>query len=184
MRLSFVFLQLLSIINTLRGVSGEQETTSDNLHIKFERHIEFDDDWEDDFYQHFNKGKSDREEDKKQDQLWIDWSEVDEEEFAEALDVNVDENSAEAESEDDQVSEDDSFITARDRLEFEDSVSDDEGLLNFDDEYSFIEGISDSDSESVTDDDEFYNQAMGDIAECFDTESSTDEDISPPVTKD
>jgi len=50
MRLSFVFLQLLSIINTLRGVSGEPEHTSDNIHIKFERHIEFEDDWEDDFY--------------------------------------------------------------------------------------------------------------------------------------
>ena len=55
MRLSFVFLQLLSIINTLRGVSGEPEKTSDNLHIKFEKHIEFEDDWEDDFYQHFKK---------------------------------------------------------------------------------------------------------------------------------
>jgi len=49
-----------------------------------------------------------------------------------------------------------------------------EGLLNFDDEYTFIEGISDSDSdssESDDTDDEFYKEAMGNIADCFETES-------------
>jgi len=67
MRLSFVFLQLLSIINTLRGASGEPDKTSDDIHIKFGRHIEFDDDWEDDFYQHFSKGNSGKDEDEQQE---------------------------------------------------------------------------------------------------------------------
>ena len=58
MRLSFVFIQLLSIINTLRGASGEPDRTSDDILFKFGRHIEFDDDWEDDFYEHFKRGKS------------------------------------------------------------------------------------------------------------------------------
>jgi hypothetical protein len=53
MRLTFVFLQLLSIINTLRGASGEPEKVSDDIHLKFEQNMEFDDDWEDDFYQSF-----------------------------------------------------------------------------------------------------------------------------------
>ena len=67
MRLSFVFIQLLSIINTLRGVSNEPDRTSDDIHIGFGRHIEFDDDWEDDFYEHFSKGKSNQDENKEQE---------------------------------------------------------------------------------------------------------------------
>ena len=190
MRLSFVFLQLLSIINTLRGVSGEPEKASDNLHIKFEKHIEFEDDWEDDFYQHFNRNKSSKDDQKdQQDQLWIDWSDVEDEEFAEALDVDIDEISAEAEADsetqDDQLSEADSFITARDQHEATQEDSE-EGALNFDDEYTFIEGISDSDSEASEldiHDDEFYNEAMGDIADCFDTDDDlSSEEVETPTS--
>ena len=190
MRLSFIFLHLISIINTLRGVSGEQEKTSDDLHIKFEKHIEFEDDWEDDFYHHFNKGKSEKDEQRQEDQLWIDWSDIDEEEFAETLEVDVEEISAEpeadSEEDDDQVSETDSFVTACDQIETGDlSEDDEEGLLNFDEEYTFIEGISDSQSnlsESDDTDDEFYNQAMGDIADVFDAESDLSQKVEQSPT--
>ena len=190
MRLSFIFLHLISIINTLRGVQGEQEKTSEDLHIKFEKHIEFEDDWEDDFYHHFKDGKSDKDEQRQDDQLWIDWSDIDEEEFAEALEIDVEEISAEleadSEEDDDQVSETDSFVTARDQTEAGDlSEDNEEGLLNFDDDYTFIEGISDSDSDSSLSDDtddEFYKEAMGNIADCFETESDLDSEAQQSPT--
>jgi len=198
MKLIHLFLQLIQIITTLRGASGETEQSQfDDLHIKFEKHIEFEDDWEDDFYQSFSKGKTNQEE-QQNEQLWIDWSEVEDDEFLEAIQFDDEEvllSDIEEEDENETAisGADESFFTApsehADEI-FNVSIDSDEGLLQFDDSYEFIPGVSDSESDTSGDElddneityvfnvnpDEFYESVLGEIQGALDAVQDLSED--------
>jgi len=79
MRIIDVFTALIAIINTIKGeIAGQQENTSDDIHINTGHntsnfHDDFDSD--DEFYDSFSKDQMHT--DDEQGFLWIDWLDVD-----------------------------------------------------------------------------------------------------------
>ena len=148
-------------------------------------------DWEDDFYESFSKGK--KEQQRNKDNLWIDWSSIDNE-FVEILESSETDAEIDMEADESADESDISFYTALSQEqdgEGEASGKNDDSNYtrdNSDDEsveweYEMYE-VESSDGEDVkvlnVTPDDFFGHVMGKIQKCLDADSdyvpSDDED--------